>query len=76
MNTIVIDNCIVSKFMENGISIKPIHLAKKINPQLNIDSLQKITYGDKQKDNYVISQLIDGQLKYEDLISNFTPLQF
>ena len=41
MESIVIDNCVVSKFMGNGIRITPISLAKKMNPSLNIDLLQK-----------------------------------
>lgn len=71
MNSVVIDNCIVSKFIGNGIRgirILPISLAKKMNPQLDIVSLQKITYGSRMKDNYIISQLAQGLLKYENLI--------
>ena len=65
---VVIDNCIVSRLMGNGIRIQPIRLAKKMNPELNIDMLPRITYGNRAKDNYVISQLAMGVLKYEDLI--------
>ena len=39
MESIIIDNCIVSKFMDNGIRITPIRLAKKMKPSLNIDLL-------------------------------------
>jgi hypothetical protein len=67
MESIVIDNCLISKFMGNGICITPIGLAKKKNPHLNIDSLQKITYGSRKKDNSVISKLATGELNYDDV---------
>jgi predicted aspartyl protease len=66
MESIIIDNCIISKIMVNEISITPISLAKKKNPLLNIN-LQKITYGSRENDNSVISQLSTGVLKYEDI---------
>ena len=66
MESFIIDNLIVSKFMDNGISISPINLAK--NPSLNIDGLQKITYGSKVKDHIILSQLSHGTLTYEAAI--------
>lgn len=68
MKSIIIDNSIIYN-LKNGICIRPISLAKKINPNLNIDSIKKITYGNRKKDNSVISQLATGVLKYENLIS-------
>ena len=70
MNSVVIDNCIVSKFMGNGLRIRPISLEKKINPTFNINSLKKITYGSRLKNSRIIRQLSDGVLKYEDLNFN------
>ena len=69
MESIVIDNCVVSKFMGNGIRITPISLAKKINPSLNIDLLQKKTYGSRKNDNSILSQLTCGVLNYEDIVT-------
>jgi hypothetical protein len=69
MNSVVIDNCIVSKFT-NGIRIRPISLEKKFNPTFNINSLKKITYGSRLNDNKIIQQLSDGILKYEKLNFN------
>jgi len=66
----VIDNCIVSKLMGNGLRIRPISLEKKLNPNFNINSLQKIEYGSRLKDNKIIQQLCNGTLKYEDLLFN------
>lgn len=59
MNSVVIDNCIVSKFMENGTRICPIRLAKKMNPSLIVDSLPRITYGNRMKDNEILFKLSD-----------------
>ncbi len=67
--SVVIDNCIISNF-GNGVSITPISLAKKINPRIDVDSYPKITRGNRRKDNFLISQLAIGQLKFHDLISN------
>ena len=66
MNSIIIDNCIVSKF-ENGLRILPIRLKQKLNPNFDISSLQKITYGSMINDHKIISQLAKGILKFEDL---------
>lgn len=68
LNCLIIDNCIVSKSNTNIISIYPIKLFKKMNPRLNIDSLRKITYGNRIEDNRIISQLSIGMLNFEDLI--------
>lgn len=70
MNAVIIDNCIVSKFMGNGLRIHPISLEKKFNPTFNINSLKKITYGSRLNDIKIIQQLSDGILKYEDLNFN------
>jgi hypothetical protein len=70
MESIIIDNCIVSKFMGNGVRITPIRLAKKLKPSLNIDLLQKKTYGSRKNDQSILSKLADGVLKYEDIVTN------
>ena len=70
MNSVIIDNCIVSKFMENGVRIMPIRLKQKLNPNFNIHSLQKITYGNKSADNRILCNLSNGILKFEDLFEN------
>ncbi len=69
MNCVIIDNCIVSKFT-NGLRIRSIDLEKKINPNFNINSLQKITYGSRFNDAKIIQELSDGILKYEELKFN------
>ena len=70
MNSVIIDNCIVSKIMGNGLRIRPISLEEKMNPTFNINSLKKITYGNRLDDNKIIQQLSDGILKYEELNFN------
>ena len=67
MNSIIIDNCVVSKFMDNGIKITPISLIKKQNSTFNIHSLQKITYGNRLEDNRILNNLSTGILTFEDL---------
>jgi hypothetical protein len=56
--------------MGNGLRIRPISLEKKLNPTFNINSVKKITYGSRIKDNQIIQQLSDGILKYNDLNFN------
>ena len=70
MDSIIIDNCIVSKFMDNGIKITPISLEQKMNPTFNVGSLKKITYGSRVEDNHILHKLSEGVLKYEDLNFN------
>ena len=67
MNSVIISNCIVSKNCGNGICIRSIKLEKKMNPNLNIDLLQKFSYGNKKDDHFIIQQLSNGLLKFEDL---------
>lgn len=66
MEAVIIDNCVVSRFMTDGLSIKPIKLAVK-NPNFNLLSLDKITYGNRLKDNRVLQQLADGLVNFDDL---------
>ena len=69
-NSVIIDNCIVSKLIGNGLRIRTISLEKKRNPSFNLNSVKKITYGNRLNDNKIIQQLSDGILKYEDLKFN------
>ena len=70
MDNIVIDNCVVSRFMGNGVKIAPIRLFQKLNPNFNVNSLQKITYGSRREDNNILSGLCTGNLKFDDLFIN------
>lgn len=67
MNCVVIDNCVVFNFTGNKTCIRPISLAKKMNPKLNIASIPKITYGNRLKDNNILSRLSSGLLNVKDL---------
>jgi hypothetical protein len=67
MDSVIIDNCIITKLMGGKICITPISLA---SPQFNIETLKKITYGDRIKNNYVVTQLAVGVLTFENFISN------
>lgn len=67
VDCVVIDNCVVSRFL-GGVSIVPIKLAEK-KARFDISSLEKITYGNRLKDNLVISKLINGDVEFDDLRS-------
>lgn len=67
MNSVIIDNYIVSKFMENGVNIQHIRLELKLNPNFDLNLLQKITYGNRTQGYQLIQQLSDGILKFHDL---------
>lgn len=70
MNSVIIDNCIVSKFMDNEVNVCPIRLAKKLNSKIDINSIPKITYGNRYEDNKILSKLTSGKLNFDDLIRN------
>ena len=65
--SVVIDNCFVSKMCDNGIRICSIRWALKMNPNLNIDSFPKLTWGSSAYDNFMIDQLADGLMKFDEL---------
>jgi predicted nucleic acid-binding Zn ribbon protein len=67
MNNVIIGNCIVTNVMGNEVRIRPIALEEKLNPNFNVNSLQRFTTGNKIRDNRIIKQLCDGNLKFEDL---------
>ena len=67
MNHVIIGNCIVTNVMGNEVRIRPIALEEKLNPNFNVNSLQRFTTGNKIRDNRIIKQLCDGNLKFEDL---------
>lgn len=70
MERIMIDNCVITKFTNNGISIMPISLIQKINPLLDLNSINKKTFGSRKQDNLILTSLADGTLKFDDLFSN------
>jgi hypothetical protein len=71
MNQFIIDNCIVSRIRDGyGIRVSSIKMAKKMNPNLEIETLPKITYGNRKIDNLIISNLINGVIKFEELKIN------
>jgi len=67
MDSIVIDNCVVTKLMGNGLRICSIKYAEK-HRLANINTLKKITTGNKKKDNKLIQQLSDGKLSFNDVL--------
>lgn len=68
MNRVIIDNCVVSKLGDNVLEICSIRRAKKKNPDLDLDLVPRIRYANRLEDNLVISKLIEGAVKFDDLI--------
>ena len=66
MNKVIIDNCVVTKFIGSGIRIRPINLEIKLNKNVNINDIKKISFGDKKKDNEIIRKLCDGVLNFDE----------
>lgn len=66
MESIIIDNCVVSKLMDGSVRVCPIGLAKKLSPDLDIGSLPKRSYGSRFEDNRILSELTNG-MKFEDV---------
>ena len=67
MDQVIIDNCVVSRFMGNGVNICPIRLAKKKHPTFEAGLLPRLTFGNRVEDNRVLRELSDGTLNFDDL---------
>ena len=65
-NNVIIDNVVVSKF-GNGVKITPINLFRLAN--IKLTGVRKISFGTRLLDNNLLSQLSDGNLKYEDIFN-------
>jgi hypothetical protein len=70
MESSVIDNCVITKLVDRngtGLRICPIRLSKKLYPLINTDTLRKVSFGSRKHDNYAITNLINGELTYNDV---------
>ena len=65
MNRIIIDNCFVEKG-EKSLYICSLKMAKKRN--INLEYIEKKSFGSRMKDNEKIIQLLDGEIKFENLL--------
>lgn len=63
---VIIDNQIVSKFGENGISIKSISKLKSKQAK----EIRILNFGSKKADNEILSLLATNKLKYDQLFVN------
>jgi len=75
MEHIIIDNCVVSKFNANGLSISSKNLFGKKHPQVNIDSLPVILTGNRQTDNNLLHKLSDGLMSFDELVEMYQLIQ-
>jgi len=64
MERIIIDNCIVEK-TEKSLYLYSLKMAKKKN--IDFSKVEKKTFGSKMKDNEKIRELLDGNIKFENL---------
>lgn len=69
-NNFVIDNCVVSKLIDNSIQICSIRYFNK-NNNIDANSFQKFSTGNKVDDNLIISKLTSGNLSYENVWNQF-----
>lgn len=69
INHIIIDDCVVSRYLDKGIQISKITLFKKLNKnitELDFNNLPKISLG-KIADNLLLSKLSSGDIKFNEL---------
>jgi hypothetical protein len=52
-----------------GVSVVPLKLVGKKNPSFEVSSLEKITFGNREKDNMILQKLCDGIVNFDDLRS-------
>ena len=68
MNPVIIDNHVIF-FDDKNIHIYSLHIVKKNYPNIDVDSLQTITYGNKDEDNRILNQLAIGLITVNDLFT-------
>lgn len=66
-NCIVIDNCVVSKNSGGGNWICSVKLAKKMNPNVDFNSIQSVSFRNKKRNAEIVQLLSLGELRFEDI---------
>jgi hypothetical protein len=64
MLSVIIDNCIVSKL---NYGARPISLEKKMNRNFDSSGYRVVTKGNRREDQRLIGQLLNGEIKIEDI---------
>jgi len=67
MTSVIIDNCIVSKLNYGAIRARPISLEQKINRNFDLSRYRVVTRGNRKEDQRLIGQLLNGEIKIEDI---------
>ena len=67
----IIDNCIVSKYMSNGIRITPIGKQTKY---IDLNKIPKISAGNRLSDNNLLRKLSDGDITFNNIINKIIKL--
>ena len=66
-SAVIIGGCVVSKFMDNGIRIRPL----KWLDQPKMETMEQFTTESKAESNRVLQKLSDGKLTYDELIKTY-----
>lgn len=78
--SVIIDNCVVSKYLECGVSITPIRMLKKNKTDLScLQELPRISLGSRMLDNKLLSRIIDidnDSITVEELILQYKPTEY
>ena len=72
-NIVLIENCVVSKWGNGTCVFSSLRIAKKTYPDMNIESLPRITYGTRMQNHKILSRLSEGTLNWEDFIHKTKP---
>ena len=77
--SVIIDNCVVSKFLQSGVSVTPISMLKKHKADLScLPELPRISLGSRMLDNSLLSRIstIDFEMiTVEELIEKYQPME-
>jgi len=69
---VLIDNCIVQKLGNSGISITPIRLYQKLNKvKLELDDMPFVYTGSRKEDAKLMLNLLDGIVSFDSLPINY-----
>ena len=69
---VLIDNCIVQKFGNSGISITPIRLYQKLNKvKLELDDMPFVYTGSRKEDAKLMLNLLDSIVSFDSLPINY-----
>jgi hypothetical protein len=79
-SSVIIDNCVVSKYLQSGVSVTPIRMLKKHKADLScLSELPRIYLGNRILDNKLLSRITNIDIEpitVEGLIEQYQPTQY